>query len=153
MHRGEEVMTGVEFTRSQHRRRVLCVDDNEFSVFVNATILSNEGYEVLACSDPLLAALIAKSEELDLAILDYEMPAMNGAELAAYCKAANPDIKVIVFSGALGVPIRELTFADRWMKKANSVEMLLETMETLLAPGKAQSLVSRMYGNERNMEQ
>ena len=135
-------MTGIEFTRSHPRRRVLCVDDNEFSVFVNATILSSEGYEVLACSDPLRAALIAKSEELDLAILDYEMPEMNGAELAAFCKAANPEIKVIVFSGARGVPSREVAFADRWVEEANGIEMLLETMEVLLAPGKAQSLAS-----------
>jgi CheY-like chemotaxis protein len=105
----------------------------------------------LACSDPLQAALIAKSEELDIAILDYEMPEMNGAELAAFCKAANPDIKVIVFSGALGVSGRELTFADRWVEKANGIEILLETMETLLAPVKAQSLAARKYRNDETL--
>jgi len=133
------VITGVEFARS-YRCRVLWVDDNEFSVFVNATILSNEGYEVLAWSDPLRAASIAKSEDRDLAILDYEMPMMNGAELAAFCKAANPNIKVIVYSATLGVPSRELTFADRWVEKATGVEMLLEAVEVLLAPNREESL-------------
>lgn len=81
-----------------HRRtRVLCVDDNELALLVNATILREEGYEVLTCSDPLRAAHLAQSQELDFAILDYEMPAMNGAELAAFCKAVSPEMKIIIF--------------------------------------------------------
>ena len=125
-------MAATEPARSRQRHRVLCVDDNELSAFVNATILRNQGYEVWTCSDPLQATSIAKSEELDLAILDYEMPEMNGAELAAFCKATNPDIKVILFSGSLNIPTCQLALADQFVEKSAGVEVLLKAIDALL---------------------
>lgn len=122
---------------SQHQYRVLCVDDDELSLLLNATILRSEGYEVVACSDPLRAASIAKSEELDLAIVDYQMPRMNGAELAAFCKMANPEIKVVIFSGSLTIPNSEVVLADRLVQKGDGVEVLLDTLERLLKRDKA----------------
>jgi len=131
----------------------LCVDDNELAVFVSATVLRSEGYEVLACSDPLRAASIARSQELDLAILDYEMPVMNGAELAAFCKAANPDTKVILFSGCLTIPSRDLALADLFVEKCNGVEVLLDAVESLLAERETQSeCASRIYYNNENVQ-
>ena len=121
-----------ELIPSQHQHRVLCVDDNELNVFVNATVLRSEGYEVVACSDPMRAAVIAHLEELDLAILDCEMPAMSGAELAAFCRAANPDIKIIIFSGTPTIPERELVFADLFVQKGEGVEVLLDAVKGLL---------------------
>ena len=60
------------------------------------------------------------------------MPLMNGVELAALCKAANPDIKVIIFSGSLRIPSSELVLADRFVQKADGVPMLLDAVEGLL---------------------
>jgi CheY-like chemotaxis protein len=127
----------------------LCVDDNELSVFVNATILRGEGYEVVACSDPLQAASIAESEDLDLAILDYEMPVMNGAELAGFCKAANPATKVILFSGCLTIPSRELALADLFVEKSHGVEALLDAIASLLSEKEARTnWASETYNND-----
>lgn len=146
-------MIAAEPAPSRRRHRVLCVDDNELSAFVNATILRNEGYEVWTCSDPLRATSIAKSEELDLAILDYEMPAMNGAELAAFCKAANPDIKVILFSGSLNISICQLALADHFVEKSAGVEVLLKAIDALLTNNKTQlRRVSRIGNKHQNME-
>jgi CheY-like chemotaxis protein len=127
------MMKAIESAYPGHQYRVLCVDDNEVGVLVNATILRNEGYEVLACSDPLQAAAIAKSEKLDMAILDYQMPVMNGAELAAFCKTANPDMKVILYSGWLGIPTGELALADLFVQKTDGIQALLDGMQALLA--------------------
>jgi len=121
-----------ESNRSRYRYRVLCVDDNEFGAYVEATILRREGYEVLACSDAMEAAAIAKAEEIDLAVLSYEMPVMNGAELAALCKAANPDIKVILLSEWLGIPGRDLAFSDLFLLKSDDMHALLAGAEALL---------------------
>lgn len=131
-------MTATGSVQPAHRYRILCVDDNEFGVYVNATILRSEGYEVFACTDPLQAAALAQSEEIDLAVLDYQMPVMNGAELGALCKAANPDMKVILFSGWLGMPRLELAFADLFVQKSEGIQALLEGMQALLAHGEMQ---------------
>ena len=117
---------------SGHQHRVLCVDDDELSLLLNAAILRSEGYDVVICSDPMRAALIAKSQELDLAIFDYEMPRMNGAQLAALCKAANPDIKIVLFSGSVTIPSRDALLADRLVQKSDGVEALLGAIECLL---------------------
>lgn len=126
---------------SRFRYRVLCVDDNEFGAYVEATILRREGYEVLACSDALEAAAIAWAGDIDLAVLSYRMPVMNGAELAAFCKAANPDIKVIVLSERrLGMPKRDLALADLLVQKSDDMQELLAGVETLLPQNRAQTL-------------
>src|SRR5262249_7585702 len=115
-----------------HRYRILCVDDNEFGVYVNSVILRNEGYDVVSCSDAAKAVAIAKAQEIDLAVLDYQMPVINGAQLAALCKAANPDTRVILYSGWLGIPKRELVLADLFIPKSEGVQALLEGIEALL---------------------
>ena len=146
-------MIATEPAPSRNRHRVLCVDDNELSAFVNATILRNEGYEVWTCSDPLQATSIAKSEELDLAILDYEMPKMNGAELAAFCKAANPDIKVILFSGSLNIPTCQLALADQFVEKSAGIEVLLMAIDALLTNSNTRlKWVSRIESKHQNTE-
>jgi len=144
-------MTATETKGSRLPQRVLCVDDNAFTLFVNVMVLRNQGYEVLASSHPLEAASIAQSEELDLAIVDYEMPEMNGAELAALCKAANPDIKVILFSGPVGVADRELAFVDRLVEKSENFDVLLAAIEELLSADRSWSSTS--FNNYEHMNQ
>ena len=135
---------------SRCRYRVLCVDNDDFGAYVEATILSRQGYEVLACSDALEAAAIAKAEEIDLAVLSYLMPGINGAELAAYCKAANPDMKVILLSEWLGIPHRELALADLFVQKSDDMQALLEGVETLLQQNPFQALAG--FGNDHHRD-
>ena len=125
--------------RSRFRYRLLCVDDDEFGAYVEATLLRREGYEVLACSDALQAAAIARTQEIDLAVLSYGMPGMNGAELAAFCKAANPDMKVILLSEWLGIPTRERAIADLFMQKSDDTDSLLAGVEVLLEQNRFQA--------------
>lgn len=133
-------MTQTGLRKSRYRYRVLCVDDNDIGAYVAATILRCEGYEALACSDVLQAAAIAKKEEIDLAVLSYRMPVMNGAELAAFCKAANPDMKVILLSDWLGIPKPELAFVDLFLQKSDDTETLLAGAEALLTRSRLQAL-------------
>lgn len=133
-----------------HAQRILCVDDNEVGLFVNSVILRNEGYAVFACSKPSRVASIVHAEEIDLAVLDYSLPGMNGAELAAICKAANPEMKVILFSGHLRIPKRELAVADVFIPKSEGIQALLEGIRTLLprrAGGKTSRLRERTFTN------
>ena len=143
-------MTPNNSKRSRYRYRVLCVDDNEFGAYVQATILRREGYDVLACSDALEAAAIAKAEEIDLAVLSYGMTGMNGAELAAFCKAANPDMKVILLSEWLGIPKRELALVDLFVQKSDDMHGLLAGVETLL-PQNRQALLGLEDDHNKNI--
>jgi CheY-like chemotaxis protein len=133
MVKGRAAMTSNRLKKARYRYRVLCVDDTEFGAFIQGTVLRHEGYEVLICSDAMEAAAILKTHEIDLAVLSYKMPVMNGAELAAFCKAANPDTRVILISEWLGIPKRERAVADLFLEKSDEVHALLAGAEALLA--------------------
>jgi CheY-like chemotaxis protein len=145
----ESAMTPMKSKRSRYRYRVLCVDADEFGAYVEATVLRREGYSVVACSDALQAAAIAKAEEIDLAVLSYQMAVMNGAELAAFCKAANPDMKVILVSEWAGVPKRERALADLFVQKSDDMQALLAGVETLLPHNRAQAMLG--LANDHNI--
>jgi CheY-like chemotaxis protein len=119
-------------TKIGQRCRVLCVDDDVLTLHLLSLILEQQGYEVFTSSDPTAAIKVLKQEAVDLALLDYEMPQMNGGELAAVVKCSGLATNVILFSGSSGISQRDLTFIDRFVRKSEGVEALLEAIESLL---------------------
>ena len=114
------------------RRRVLCVYDYAVTTHLLSLILQQQGYEVLTSSDPTMAIKVLKQGPVDLALLDYELPHMNGGELAAFVKHEDLATKVILFSGKSIIPHHHLAFVDRFVQKSEGVEALLEAIESLL---------------------
>jgi CheY-like chemotaxis protein len=112
--------------------RVLCVDDAEPALALRALILETQGYAVTTSNSALQAAETFESSKFDLAVLDYEMPAMNGCQLAARLKTACPELKVILYTGASYVPRHDLPFIDAMVNKSDGVEELLAAMEAFL---------------------
>ncbi|MBK1637296.1 PAS domain S-box protein [Rhodovulum adriaticum] len=115
--------------------RILVVDDNRDVLHVISEYLERAGAEVVACSDPRDVAEAVRDEPTawSLIVTDYDMPELNGAELASIAKSHVPDLPVIlvsalpdwrsrcgdlgqeVFDAALGKPISavELVTAAR----------------------------------------
>src|SRR5207247_11400656 len=92
-----------------HRPTLLCVHDGPGIRELYEAMLGTYGYEVLVAEGGLQALNLfrSKRKEIDAVISDYEMPGMNGAQLAAELKRCDPEIPVIVISGSL--PILEQT--------------------------------------------
>jgi signal transduction histidine kinase len=65
------------------RRRIMLVDDNTDMLEALGELLTLQGHEVLALSDPASALKEAERLRPDLAILDIGLPGMDGYELAA----------------------------------------------------------------------
>lgn len=57
---------------------VLVVEDNDESLFMLKTVLTRKGYRVLEAWDGKQAVEIAEAEELDLILLDLQLPRLNG---------------------------------------------------------------------------
>lgn len=79
--------------------RVLLVDDSRFFRNHLSELLRREGHEVANAADPGDALAIFSAEETDLAVLDYEMPGMNGLELMRAIHARSPKTPVIILTG------------------------------------------------------
>jgi len=69
--------------------RILIVDDDPDILDVLQISLSEENYEILKAMDGEEAIRIIKSEPLDLVLLDYAIPKMNGRQV---CKEVKKDI-------------------------------------------------------------
>src|SRR6266496_1782019 len=82
---------------------LLCVDDDLGILEFYETMLGSNGYHVLLAQDgrQALAVFQEKVKEIDAVISDYEMPGMNGIELAAELKRYNSSLPVIMISGCL----------------------------------------------------
>ena len=78
---------------------ILVVDDD---AQVRATIsraLAELGYAVSEACDGPQALELARDERVDLVVLDYVMPGMDGAEVARRLAAIDPDLPVIFSTG------------------------------------------------------
>jgi CheY-like chemotaxis protein len=113
---------------------ILCVDDDPRIRGLYEGLLGSHGYKVHVASSGRQALKLFHSheEEIDAVILDYEMPKMNGVELAAELKHCDATLPVIMISG-YDLPSDLTPFADAFMAKGAPVEKLLACIQAVLA--------------------
>ena len=63
---------------AQQRPTVLVVEDNDEASFLLRTVLTRKGYRVVEAWDGKQAIEVAETEELDLILLDLQLPRLNG---------------------------------------------------------------------------
>jgi putative two-component system response regulator len=71
--------------------RILCVDDEDFTLDLLETLLVPNGYEVLTALDGKSALDTLSKTNIDLVLLDVNMPQMTGHEV---CKAIRADAEL-----------------------------------------------------------
>lgn len=113
--------------------RVLLVDDEPVQLDLRAQVLSMSGFSVCTASGPREAiAIIGRAgERIDVAVLDYQMPVMNGCILADHLRSRRPDVKIILHSGAINIPHNEMTNVDRYVPKGDGVSALIASVAQL----------------------
>jgi len=80
---------------------ILVVDDEQMNRVVLPDLLETLGYKTIAASDGYEALEIYEKnrEEIDLIILDFMMPGMNGTETFFKLRDFDPEVRVIIASG------------------------------------------------------
>jgi CheY-like chemotaxis protein len=133
-------------TLPMNRTTLLCVDDDPRIRELYEAMLGSHGYEVLVAEGgyQALNLFLSKTKEIDAVISDYEMPGMNGAQLAAELKRYDPDIPVIVISGSLPVLEETPYFVDAAVPKGASVEKIVDHIEALLEARRAGQISTRL---------
>ena len=82
---------------------VLVVDDDSDVREAAAGLLQALGCEVLqADSGPDAIDLIASGTAVDVALVDYAMPGMNGAETSVALRTHRPTLQVVIATGFAG---------------------------------------------------
>ena len=121
------------------RKLILSVDDELGILRSRQAILEERGYEVLNASSREQALGIFSTMLIDLAVLDYSLPGVNGGQVAKVMKARRPELPIIMISGR-PVEIETLLSVDGFLVKGESPALLLEKIEEVLDPTSATRL-------------
>jgi DNA-binding NtrC family response regulator len=78
--------------------RILIADDDDIARDVISTILSREGFSVIAVSDGLEAINRLRLEDIHLVITDLMMPGADGIEVLKSAVRSIPDIAVVILT-------------------------------------------------------
>ncbi len=85
-------------------KRVLLLEDQDVTRRSLATLLQAEGYEVLVVRNALEAqALCESGSEPEVAVVDIQLPGLQGHEWALYLKESSPETRIIFVSGRPGL--------------------------------------------------
>jgi signal transduction histidine kinase len=82
-----------------HAENLMIVDDDPDVREMMVGFLSDLGYRITQASDGPTALDILKNFRPELLILDFAMPGINGAEIAAAAREANRSLKILFVSG------------------------------------------------------
>jgi len=91
----------MNIDRSENRKRLLVVDDEDILRSLAIDMLTSLGYETLPAADGLRAIDILEKEKntIDLVLLDMIMPRLGGVETFHRLRTIAPDIPIVIVSG------------------------------------------------------
>ena len=99
-------MTG----KAPSQLRVLVIDDNPECLQLMSDLLTPVGFDVVTMTSPVkaLEKFQSEKENIDLVLLDYFMPHLDGSKTFEVIKQLKPSMKVILFTGAEELRLRQI---------------------------------------------
>jgi DNA-binding NtrC family response regulator len=129
--------------------RILCVDDDVDGMASRREVLESAGHEVREAASADEALRIMKTEEIELAIVDYYLANTNGLALATDMKRLNPALAIIMLSGFGQLPGEGVGIMNSWILKGSGAKQLLREVQKVIAEknrsrqlGKAESQIN-----------
>ena len=114
---------------------VLCIDDNQDVLDCEKAFLESFGYTVLTAASGGKGLELASVHSIDVVIVDYFMPEMNGQEVAIEMRRLRPQAPIIMLSGAVDVPEQALKWVDAFIAKDRLASQLLPAIAQLHGGG------------------
>ena len=109
---------------------VLCIDDHTSSLVLRRIILENAGFSVLTAETATAGLALLRQSQVNLAIVDYFLPDMDGTALATEIKALRPELKVLMLSGTIEEP--GMRSIDAFLTKGGTTKEFLQVVHKLI---------------------
>ncbi len=115
---------------------LLCIDDDRSILRYQRAALEPRGYVVVSASSAREGLRLALSDSFDGIIVDYQMPELNGHEVAAEIRRFQPQTPIIMFSAA-DVPEAVHQVINAFVSKL-SVQQLVPVVAHFVPPARKQ---------------
>jgi DNA-binding NtrC family response regulator len=122
--------------------RILCVDDDVDGMASRREVLESAGHEVREAASADEALRIMKTEEIELAIVDYYLANTNGLALAMDMKRLNPALAIIMLSGFGQLPGEGVGIMNSWILKGSGPKQLLREVQKVIAEKKQEPTIT-----------
>jgi CheY-like chemotaxis protein len=122
----------VGWMKSTGAKTVLCVDDELIGLRVRKIMLEGHGFKVLTATSGEQGLAILDKHQVDLLVLDYYMPGMNGGEVAAAVRRRKPHLPIIFLSAYFSLPPTALELANAFITKGDPPDLLIDKIEQLI---------------------
>ena len=111
---------------------IVIIDDNKDIADYIFNILKNyEDASVFTDVDEFLYFFNENRKKIDVVLMDYKMPKMNGSELASKVKFINKKCKIIIFTAYL-LENEQWAPADMYIRKPISKDYLLRNVGEIM---------------------
>jgi len=111
-------------------KTLLCIDDSEAILQCEKSLFERSGYIVVTAASPRQGLNLATTSSFDAVLLDYQMPEMNGHQVALELRRIRPETPVVMFSGS-EIPAETHRLVDAVIPKTGAIGKLLPTVTRL----------------------
>jgi len=119
---------------------ILCIDDEHTGLLVRKLMLETNGYQVLVAQTGEEGLAMLASSSVDMVILDYQMPEMDGAAVATQIRQRWPSVPILLLSGyPEQIPPAALELVQCTVTKGGPPEKFLLTVDRTLNANAAKS--------------
>lgn len=132
--------------------KILLVDDDLGMLESNKALLEAAGYHVVTALGGRAAIDQLKSDEFDVALLDMNMPDVDGQQVMAYINEKHINIAVVVLSGEIGFDCVTSAFhlgAFDYLKKPFEFDELQHTLKNAI---RKQELEKSLFSLRKQLE-
>lgn len=78
---------------------ILCIDDKQDVLEAIGEVLRTCGYSTLVALSGSQGLRLLRQNSVDLIVLDFEMPEMNGELVAQAIRRSKPEVPIVLFTG------------------------------------------------------
>lgn len=112
---------------------LLCIDDDPAYLKVRKLLLETFGYKVCTSNNGRDGIRLFNSQHFDAVLVDYQMPEMNGAQVASEMRRLNPRIPILMVSAYGSLPPGVTRFVNAFISKTEPSAYLVSKIDQLLA--------------------
>jgi len=117
------------------RKTILCIDDDDGILRYHRELLERRGFSVVTTASARKGVQIAAALTVAAVIVDYNMPEMNGHEVATEIKRIRPQVPIVMVSGEDQLPEDAVRLVDAVVPKEDVHVRLLPVLTRICAEG------------------